>query len=251
VSFQQAFCAAVLDAGLECPPGLTTWNRSDPGVRFAVYRNNVVVSLVAALAEAFPVTQRLVGDEFFAAMARLYVAAFPPKSPVLALCGDDFPAFIEAFEPARAVPYLADVARLEALRVRAYHAADAVAMPAQRLADLLSRAELLPQLRLRLHPSVGVLRSAFAVVSLWAAHHGLLDIAQVDPFHAERALVLRNDLDVEVIGLSEGAQDFIEQLGRGAPLATASAFALSKSDRFDLAATLAILIGHGALADVL
>jgi len=45
-----------------------------------------------------------------------------------------FPAFIAAFEPARDVPYLADVARLEDTRTRAYHAAVAAR-------QLLHRAE--------------------------------------------------------------------------------------------------------------
>lgn len=53
MSHQQAIAAALLDPAQPCPPGLTTWNGSDPAHRFAVYRNNVIVSLVDALADTF------------------------------------------------------------------------------------------------------------------------------------------------------------------------------------------------------
>ena len=76
----------------------------------------------------YPVTRRLVGDDFFRAMARAFVAAQKPRSPVLIHYGADFPAFVEAFEPAREIPYLTDVARLENAWVEAYHAAEAPAL---------------------------------------------------------------------------------------------------------------------------
>ena len=74
---------ALLDPEADCPPGLTTWNSSDPATRFAVYRNNVVCSLVDGLAAAFPVVQALVGEDFFRAMAAVFVRRAPPRSPVL------------------------------------------------------------------------------------------------------------------------------------------------------------------------
>lgn len=53
MSHQQVFAQALLNPAQSCPPGLTTWNGSDPARRFAVYRNNVIVSLVDALADTF------------------------------------------------------------------------------------------------------------------------------------------------------------------------------------------------------
>ena len=69
---QSAFADALLDPARPCPPGLRTWNGSDPARRLAVYRNNVVSSLIDALADTFPVVQRLVGTEFFRAMAGVF-----------------------------------------------------------------------------------------------------------------------------------------------------------------------------------
>ena len=58
--------------------------------------------------------EKIVGEEFFAAMARAFVTEQPPCTPLLATYGDQLAAFIAAFEPAREIAYLADVARLEA-----------------------------------------------------------------------------------------------------------------------------------------
>ena len=69
-------------------------------------------------------------------MARAFVAATPPRTPVLTTYGDEFAEFIAAFEPARELAYLADVARLEAARTHAYHAADAVPVDAEPFAAL-------------------------------------------------------------------------------------------------------------------
>ncbi|MDZ4255109.1 MAG: DNA-binding domain-containing protein, partial [Sulfuritalea sp.] len=156
---QGAFAEALLAAEPVCPPGLTTWNGSAPEKRFAVYRNNVIVSLIDALADSFPVTQELVGEAFFRAMARQFVRENPPRSPVLALYGDGFAEFIAAFPAAAELAYLADVARLELLRVQAWHAADAEPLAAQHMGRLLGDAEALPQIRFALHPSLRILRS--------------------------------------------------------------------------------------------
>ncbi|WP_141701617.1 DNA-binding domain-containing protein, partial [Methyloceanibacter marginalis] len=80
-----------------------------PSRRFAVYRNNVYASLIDVLGSRFPVSARLVGEEFFRAMARIYVAQTPPASPVLLHYGAEFADFVGTFPPASAVPYLACV----------------------------------------------------------------------------------------------------------------------------------------------
>jgi hypothetical protein len=76
------------------------------------------------LADTFPVTQALVGEAFFRAMAGQFVRAHPPRSPVLTLYGDLFPSYVCDFAPASALPYLGDLARLEVGYVQTYHAAE-------------------------------------------------------------------------------------------------------------------------------
>lgn len=247
---QQSFVDALLAAEPVCPPGLATWNGSAPEKRFAVYRNNVIVGLIDALADSFPVTQELVGEEFFRAMAREFVRAAPPRSPVLALYGDGFAGFIDAFPPAACLPYLADMARLELLRVQAWHAADAEALAVEEIGRLLADVEALPHADFALHPSVRILRSRHAVVSLWAAHQSASAasaLATIDPASAETALVLRHGLDVEIFAIADATAVFIERLQQGQTFGRAAAEALGADSRFDLAAALGLLIRGGAL----
>jgi hypothetical protein len=248
MSAQQVFAEALLAAEPVCPPGLRAWNGSDPGRRFAVYRNNVMISLIDALADTFPVALELVGEEFFRAMAGVFVRAHPPRSPLLAFYGEDLPTFIESFPPAAGLPYLADVARLEMLRVRAYHAADSAGLAMAEMARLLADESALAATRFSLHASLGVLRSRHAVVSLWAAHQveGAMPLAQVDPAVAEAALVLRVGVDVEISRLAPSAAEFIVGLQQGLGFAAAA----EQAADFDLPATLGLLLRNGAITGV-
>ena len=247
---QATFAAALLAPNLPCPAGLRAWNGSDPTARLAVYRNNVVSSLIDAVADTFPVVQELVGEEFFRAMASLFVRQHPPRTKILAHYGADFADFVDGFEPARAVPYLADVARLERARVFAYHAADADALTAALLGEAMSSGEDLGALQLVCHPSTSVVVSKHAIVSLWAAHQRDGDLSAVDPALPESALVVRPGLDVLVLRLPPGAARFVIALQTGAGLADAAALAAVEAADFDLPNVLALLMGHGALISV-
>ncbi len=250
MSRQQAFFDALRDPALPIPAGLTTWNDSDPAVRFAVYRNNIIVSLIDALADTYPVAQELVGEEFFRAMARLYVDVEPPRSRVLAFYGASFPDFIEHFPPAASVSYLSDVARLEMLRVRAYHAAECAILPADAIAQSLADIDQLPNLLVGLHPSVELLRSQYAAASLWAAHQGIADIATIDPDMPESALIMRPHLDVEVMRVSASAAVFIVHLLYGATLGSAVEQTNLAHADFDLSNTLSLLVQKQLISSI-
>ncbi|HEX5802096.1 MAG TPA: DNA-binding domain-containing protein [Azospira sp.] len=251
--FPEGFAAALLDPAPALPAGLRSWNGSDPAQRFGVHRNNVAVSLVEALADTFPVAQALVGADFFRAMAHEFVRRSPPASPVLAYYGADFPDFAAAFPPAATVPYLGDVARLEYARVLAFHAADAAPVAAVALAARLADPQALPGLCLQLSPSLRLLRSDWAIVSLWAAHQGPgrpdEALAAIDPAVAETALVVRCGLAVEVRALADGDSRFVEALLAGQALAAASAAAAAVPD-FDLAAAFALLLRAQAITGI-
>ncbi len=247
------FAAALQATDGRCPPGLRTWNDSAPEKRFAVYRNNVVVGLIDALADSFPVIRELVGEEFFRAMAREFVRTTPPRSPVLALYGKGFAEFIEAFAPAASLPYLADVARLELLRVLSFHAADETPVTQEHIGCLLADADALPLARFALHPSLFQLASAHAVVSLWAAHQSesaALQLAGVDTALAETAMVCRHELEVAIFRIGSGSACFIAALQQGASLGAAAEHALASDEVFDLTATLALLLQAGAITGI-
>ena len=196
----EQFAQALLTPGLPCPDGLFSRNGADPASRFAVYRNNVHSSLINALADSYPVTQQLVGEHFFRAMAGLYIQAYPPISPLLHDYGSDLADFIKGFAPAADVPYVADVARLERLRISAYHAIDTPVANPHAVVNQLQQLSSLGNVRLQLHPCVATLRSDYAVVALWAAHQTTDPVARLDPdrpcrtlFHCGGVLEVRPD----------------------------------------------------------
>ena len=154
---QRDFAAALLNPGLPLPPGLVGPDGEPSPKRFAVYRNNVVAGLTEALKDAFPVVSRIVGAEFFQAMARAYVVTEPPHTPILLDYGAGFPDFIREFKPAATLPYLADVASIERAWTEAYHATEATPLDPGAFGAI--EPDRLPEIRLLLHPSVRVVRN--------------------------------------------------------------------------------------------
>ncbi len=240
------FVAALLDPDRSCPAGLHSWNGSEPAPRFAVHRNNIMVSLVDTLAGQFPVTQELVGTAFFRAMAQVFVRERPPRTRILAYAGTDFPDFIAAFAPAASVPYLADLARLEMARIEACHAADADPWTAAMIGRAMADPQRLARMRIGLHPSVRLLASPFAIHAIWAAHQGTRDLETVDPMQPEQVLVFRDGLEVWALPVQAGTGHFLARLHAGATLARAADAAADADPcaAFDLAGSIALLLRH-------
>jgi len=242
---QRAFAAALLDPSLPVPAGVTCARGEVDASRFSVYRNNVVVGLSRALGQRFPVVRRLVGDAFFDGMARAFLRASPPRSPLIFAYGDAFPDFIAGFAPAAGLPYLADTARLEAIWTRAYHAADAPPLPADRL--LAIAPEQLIQVRLRPHPAAAVLRSDFAIGAIWQAHQAD-EVAALSVMTQESALVTRPAFDVRVHVIPAADAHFAAALFAGGTLGEAAAIAFAQDPSFDFGRALLGLASLGAFA---
>lgn len=238
---QDQFAGALLDAERVVPRAVSSHTTRTPQKRFAVYRNNVIVGLSEALRTQFPATERIVGTEFFAALARVYVSSEPPRSPVMMNYGERFPAFIERFEPAAEIPYLADVARLEIARTQAYHAADATPLDAAAWQRI--DADALGKLCVVLHPSLRIVRSAFPVVTIWSMNSGGMEPASIEDCGPEDAVIVRPRGDVEVRQLPQGGAAFLDALAAGMPLGEAAADAADADAAFELSVNLAGLIG--------
>lgn len=245
---QRAFRAALLDPTAPVPDGIVGRDGRPDEKRFAVYRNNVAVSLIEALKARFPVTCRLVGEACFVALARDFVAAHPPRSPLIHDYGGDFAEFIAPLPPSEDVPYLADIARLEDAWNVAYNAAEAeplalrslAAIPGDRLADI----------RVSLHPTLRLVVSAWPVASIWHAHQGDGEPTPPARWHGENVLVVRPDADVALRCLPPGAVPFIEALSSGRDLGAAAAAALAVQADFDPGAALVELIEIGAVTEI-
>lgn len=238
---QGAFARALLDPDLPVPAGLIDPQGKSSGRRFAVYRNNVVVGLIDALKASYPAILCLVGEDFFAAMARVYVKMEPPPSPIMLDYGAGFPAFIERFEPASMLVYLADVARLERSWLEAYHAAEASPLHLSAFTKL--RPDDLPWLRLVLHPSVRIVRSTFPIVHIWHVNISGGTDGEIEPGHCGNdVLIVRPEAQVEVRRLPAGVAVFIHALQSRASIIEAAQAATMVDADFDLVATLQAMV---------
>lgn len=242
------FTNALVNPDLPTPKGVIGPGGAKADKRFNVYRNNVTVGLVNALVDIFPAVHRLVGDAFFRQMARIYVQAERPRSPLLFEYGGTFPQFLETFAPVKHLSYLADVARLERQWLDAFHAADSPVLEAQDLAAV--NPEDLPQARFTRHPAAHVLRSSFAVVSIFSANRSGQSLADIDPDAAEDGLVSRPHHDVEVRQLPPGAAVFLTMLMDGETLGQAASQAADEAEGFDLATAISGMLEAGIFARI-
>ena len=229
---QSAFAEALLDRTKPLPRGLRSWTGAEPGKRYGVYRNNVATGLARALAARFPVTEKIVGEEFFTAMARDFVLKAPPASPVLMQYGDDFPDFVAGFPPAAGLPYLANVVRLENAQVQAYHARDAAPADPQALSRIAP--DRMSGLTFAFHPAAAVVTSAYPIVTIWAMNSGVETLAPIESWAPQNALVTRPELSVLTREIPSGSARFITSLQMGASLGKAFESTLEMEPRTEM-----------------
>jgi len=246
--FAAAFAPALMDPECATPDDVVGPCGKAAVKRYNVYRNNVAVSLIEALTAIYPAVQRITGVEFFRAMARLHIHATPPTSPLLFEYGRDFPTFIEGFEHAKDMPWLADTARIERAWLDAYHAADAV--PLSR--DLLSIVahDRLGGLVFAPHPATRIVRSAYPAVAIFAANRVDGPVTPIRSSAAEDALITRPDMEVTVRRLPPGGATFLTNLIDGMTLQAAAAAAFAEVPSFDLPAGIAAMVEAGVFTSI-
>ncbi len=236
------------DPAAPVPAFLARPTETVPERRLNVYRNNVTVSLIEALGASFPAVRKLVGEDFFKALARAYIAQEPPRTPLLIHYGRTFGDFVEGFSPAASVPYLADVTRLEWLRLCATHARDAAPLGIESLAGLAE--DQVARATLGLHPSLQVFRSRWPAISIWSDTVNPKTDVTVDMGQGECGVVVRPELDTDTRILSSGGIAFIEALRENNSLETAANIAAETDPDFDLAQHLQGLFAIGAVAAI-
>lgn len=240
---QSDFTKAILNADLDAPDGVCNPEGTPATKRFSVYRNNVAVSLSEALEVTFPVIRTLVGDEFFKAMAGVFLRQHLPTSPMLMFYGAEMPAFLQGFQPCAHLGYLPDVARVELALCRSYHATDAAPIDAAALQSITPDALLTT--RLHLAPSVHLIRSNWPVASIFHANSN--PDAPIPKMQAEDVLITRPEFDPQVTALPPGGGAFIAAIMNDATLGEAVKTATITTGGFDLSETLGLLLSGAAI----
>ncbi|CAB3770024.1 HvfC/BufC N-terminal domain-containing protein [Paraburkholderia solisilvae] len=247
-----AFARGLMNPAAQTPRDVIATTRRDAEMvaakRYNVYRNNVTVSLIDALAAIYPAVQRITGIDFFRTMARFHIRATPPKSPLLFEYGRDFPDFIEQYEHAKEMPWLADTARIERAWLDAYHAADLPALPARIFEGI--EPTRLGELRFTPHPAARVVRSAYSALSIFAMNRHDGPVEPINSGEPEDTLVTRPEQNVVVSRLPEGGAAFLNALIAGESLGVAVAEALDEAPSFDIQNNLNGMIVSGVLTAI-
>jgi hypothetical protein len=247
-SFAAVFAAGLTDPTRATPADVVGPRGKGAIKRYNVYRNNVTVSLIDSLAATYPAVQRITGVEFFRAMARFHVRATPPTSPLLFEYGRKFPTFIEGYEHARDMPWLADTARIERAWLDAYHAADVPPLSADALATVPS--DRLADLVFTAHPAARIVRSAYPAVAIFAMNRVEGPVIPLQSNAAEDALITRPGMEVAVRLLPPGGAGFLTTMFDGGTLGAATAAAFAETPSFDLPANIAGMIEAGVFTAI-
>jgi hypothetical protein len=263
--YEQMLRADGFSAAHQQTMGFKVWHGGDITRRFLIHQNNRLTGLIEHLAETFPVVKALVGDAFFSGIATQYLQQLKINPPILNVMGDCFASFIDQFEHAKDLPYLADVARIEFARVRAFHAADVAAIDLNVLTDRIAAISHcgteveLSSLRIRFHPSVSVTQSVFAAPSIWAAHQ--LDEAEqaralelIDWNKPESCLVFRQGFEPKLMQLPWVDVWLVSKMMLGCSLQDALVELEQNNvdglDVFDFSQWIVMLVRHELITDV-
>lgn len=211
--------------------------------RLALYRGNLSASWTKVLAAFYPVLQQLVGEEYFAALARAYGRAYPSQSGNLDDFGGHFPEFLDNHAATARYPYFPDMARLER----------ALGSGTEREGQRLDAAQLqglapeaLDSLQLRLAPGVALFRSSWQVVPIWHAHQPDAELPLPDnPAAASFAAITRQGGAAWPLPLEGASFAALSALQDGATLGGALDAALACNPHADFGAYLQQWLQHG------
>ena len=186
--------------------------------RHSIYRRNVAANLHDALAAAYPVVRRLVGEAFFGGATERFAREQASRSGDLHAFGAAFGDFLAAYPHAAGLPYLPDVARLEWVVARAFHAADPGQVDFARLAGIPEADRV--RVRFLLQAGARLITSEFPIASLWEANQPGRDGTPEHAAGSERVLVYRDGFVVRVKALAALDWRFLEALAAGSAIET-------------------------------
>jgi len=213
--------------------------------RYQIYRNNLLVTLTAALEAVFPVIRRLVGADCFRNVALAYIRNESSRSGDIHDYGHRFAAFLETLPALDGYAYLPDVARLEWIYHSLFHSALLPALqpaslqqvPATRHADLC----------LDLQPASRLFASPFPVLRIWQVNQedwtGAADVALDEG--GVRLIALRATQAVGFVPLGVGEYTLLNALAVGMTLAAACELALEREPEFEPGPVLARHVALG------
>ena len=203
-------------------------------MRLEIYRNNIIGSLTKAIQSTYPLIVILTGEVFAAGMMCSFVQENPPLEACLARYGAGLDCFIEKFAPARSLPYLADIARLEWAMNESFYAPDDSPLSPSDLQNI-PHCEL-ADMTFRLRSSVRLLESRWPLLAIrefcLKENRDESETLDVDQGGC-KIMVYRPALSVEVASVDPVEYEFLQGIQAGTPLGSIVESALQTHPDFD------------------
>ncbi|MEH6625258.1 MAG: DNA-binding domain-containing protein [Motiliproteus sp.] len=166
-----------------------------------LYRNNFVISLTEMLEAVFPVTKRLVGEEFFLQLSKAYILACPLRQAAIESYGQGFPDFIDNCPQTDSLPYLSAMAQLEWNLEQAKACTLKENFPFQQLSEVPQT--LQSSISFTLATGSQFMHSEFPVFSIWKAVQQQ-QFEGLDMGQSERLIIVPRPVEsAELVLLSE------------------------------------------------
>jgi hypothetical protein len=242
-----AFAAALFDPLAPVPAPITQKGTSQK--RFDVYRNNVIISLLEALGDAFPSVRAIAGEQNFSRIARDFIALSPPKTAMMQAFGEEFPSFLKNYTPLKKSLFLADLALAERMWLEAYHARDEEPLGPEAFSSI--PAKQVPGLIFLSHPATRLAVSRYPVADLFRARecwpvHGL-DLAS-----SQTMLITRPFLSVMTATIESDAETaFLSGIIAGKTLGSAIENGMEHDADFQPQNAISLMLWTGMLSGVI
>lgn len=203
-----------------------------PGGRIVIYRNNMVATLIEALQNAYPLIHTLLGHDFFRMTAKEYIRQYPSRSSNLYDYGAYFVDFLAEYQPVHDLIFLAEVAEFEWTCHTLYFASEQDEKPCSIL-----------------NPAANVIKFHFPILRI-------IDLCLTHPeepieLHqgGVNLLIIRKELDISLIPLSEEDYLFLNALASGQTLQQALKAAREAQPNYCLEEKLSSFIQNKVLID--
>ena len=177
---QQLFWSSLTHNRDDVISQITSDDRFHAEQRIEVYRTTARSLHVSVLNDAFPVCRKILGENYFTQIAKIYFKDNPSKSEDLNQYGKTFPDFCEGLirtrEELSEYVYLGDLAHLEWMMQEAYFSCNSVKLDLEAF-EMRCRKD--PQsLVLSLQKNVSIMSSEYPVLTIWNAHQNVQDCHQ-------------------------------------------------------------------------
>lgn len=204
LDFQKNMAKALKQKDSQGEPGLESHAHRSLQQSIYIYRNSMRAALLAVLADTYSVCQKIVGVDFFRAMALLYIDETDSVSPNINDYGASFSEFIAQFPHTQSLGYLADVAGLEWLLHQTHFGEDFQALPVSELIKLNEKQY--EQIIFSMPVNSYLLASDYPLYRIWEFNQNEYseeEVLTLDAQSEEKLLIWRPQFNPEILVLND------------------------------------------------